>query len=114
MALFQEVLLARLSSHSRASLGKTHTLLHIYFAASKPPHQVPSCHDAHRDTSRGRELRGAVTDAFETIDATDDGEISIVELCKWLDGELKPGGAPASQSKKADKQRLKAAGGPQR
>lgn len=33
------------------------------------------------------ELRGAVTDAFETIDSADDGTVSIAELCAWLDSE---------------------------
>lgn len=33
------------------------------------------------------EVRGAVTDAFDTIDSADDGAISVVELSAWLEGD---------------------------
>jgi len=31
-------------------------------------------------------VRGAATDAFDSIDATNDGSIGVTELCRWLEG----------------------------
>ena len=45
------------------------------------------------------QVRGAAFEAFDTIDSADDGSISVVELCQWLDGTVDEHGfAPATLS----------------